>query len=92
MRLKCPHCRHQAVVRKSKMITPLIGEAKYQCSNVECGHNFNAMFEITATISPSAMPNPSIVLEMSPRAKELAKARQFPAVEILRNKAKETAQ
>ena len=43
------------------------GIATYQCSNVECGHTFKAGFEIIATISPSAMPNPAIVLPMVPR-------------------------
>jgi hypothetical protein len=48
-------------------MSPLCGIATYQCSNVDCGHTFKAGFEIIATISPSAMPNPAIVLPMVPR-------------------------
>lgn len=62
MRLYCPHCGHYAVVRTSRRMSPLTGVASYQCRNVNCGHTFKAAFEIIATISPSATPDPAIVL------------------------------
>ena len=62
MRLICPHCGSRASTRTSTRMSPLCGIATYQCSNVECGHTFKAAFEIVGTISPSAMPNPAIVL------------------------------
>lgn len=67
MRLICPHCGSRASTRTSTRMSPLCGIATYQCSNVECGHTFKAGFEIIATISPSAMPNPAIMLPMVPR-------------------------
>lgn len=73
MRLKCPHCGYPSNVRTSRPMSPLTGVARYQCSNIECGHCFKAMFEITETLSPSAMPNPAIVLPVfNARAKEIA--------------------
>lgn len=62
MKLYCPHCSSYAVVRTSRRMSPLTGVASYQCRNVNCGHTFKAAFEIIATISPSALPNPAIVL------------------------------
>lgn len=67
MRLICPHCGHSSAVRTSRRMSPLTGIASYQCRNVDCGHTFKAAFEIIATISPSAMPNPAIVLPISKR-------------------------
>lgn len=73
MRLKCPHCNARANIRTSRDMGPLSGSARYQCSNVECGHTFKVLFEITETLSPSAMPNPSVVLPLFQRkAKEAA--------------------
>lgn len=73
MRLKCPHCRARANVRTSRDMGLLSGMARYQCSNIECGHTFKALFEITETLSPSAMPNPAVVLPVLNRqAKEIA--------------------
>jgi transposase-like protein len=73
MRLKCPHCHAHSNVRTSQMMSTLTGVARYQCSNVDCGHTFKAMFEITETLSPSAMANPTIVLPVfNQRAKEPA--------------------
>ncbi|MBV7413586.1 ogr/Delta-like zinc finger family protein [Aeromonas sp. sif2433] len=65
MRLICPHCGHSSAVRTSRRMSPLTGVASYQCRNVDCGHTFKAAFEIIATISPSALPNPAIVLPIS---------------------------
>ena len=62
MRLICPHCGCHANTRTSTKMSPLTGHAYYACSNVDCGHTFKAAFEIVGTISPSAMPNPAIVL------------------------------
>lgn len=62
MRLICPHCGARASTRSSTRMSVLTGHAFYACSNVDCGHTFKAAFEIVGTISPSAMPNPAIVL------------------------------
>ena len=62
MRLICPHCGCYSTTRSSTKMSPLTGHAFYAWSNVDCGHTFKAAFEIVGTISPSAMPNPAIVL------------------------------
>ena len=62
MRLICPHCGARASTRASTRMSALTGHAYYACSNIDCGHTFKAAFEIVGTISPSALPNPAIVL------------------------------
>lgn len=62
----CPHCRSRARARTSREETPLVREARFQCSNVECGHTFVVKLEITSTIAPSQMPNPDIILPITP--------------------------
>ena len=62
IRTKCPHCRAQAKVRSSKVITPLYKELRFQCSDMECGHTFVASLTIDRTIVASARPNPTIRL------------------------------
>lgn len=46
-------------------MTLLTKESIYQCSNPECGHSFVALTEIVRTLSPSAMPDPSVNLPLS---------------------------
>jgi len=66
MCLQCPHCGHDAIVRTSRRLSPLLREVYYQCSNVVCGHTFKANLEIIKTLSPSSMPNPAIAAQLSP--------------------------
>lgn len=88
MRLKCPHCNTLASARTSYRLSPLTGHVYYQCSNLDCGHTFKAGFEIVGTITPSAMPNPAIVLPMlkgvGKNYQPLSTTRPFAQVDSLR--------
>lgn len=65
MRMTCPHCLENAYTRTSFPMTNLTRETIFVCKNVQCGHVFSALTEISKTISPSAIPNPAVVLPMS---------------------------
>lgn len=65
MRLTCPHCMEHAYTRTSYPMTNLTRESIFVCKNVQCGHVFSALTEITKTISPSAIPNSAVQLPMS---------------------------
>lgn len=66
--LICAHCRAKVRIRTSIGEHLLLRTAYLQCTNEACGATFRAAFEITHTLSPSAMPNPSIQLPMAPSA------------------------
>lgn len=65
MRLQCPHCEHPCVIRTSEQMSKLTRQSVYCCVNPECGHTFVANTEIVRTLSPSATPDPSVVLPLS---------------------------
>ena len=62
---RCPHCRTKSQVRTSRDLNVLMRELIYACLNHECGHTFAAYLEVARTLSPSAMPDPSVYLPMS---------------------------
>lgn len=64
-RMACPHCEAQAEIRTSRLLSNTMRELIYVCTNVECGHTFVAMTEIVRTLSPSATPNPKVLLPLS---------------------------
>lgn len=64
-RMACPHCKADSVIRTSWVMTALMRETTYACSNPECGHTFIALTEIVRTLSPSATPDPAINLPLS---------------------------
>lgn len=65
--IKCPHCKSKAATRTSREITPVYRELYLQCSNIDCGHTYKAALSVVATVSPSAMPDPRIVIPMAPK-------------------------
>lgn len=67
--MKCPHCRAKSCIRSSEEITNLTRKQYYQCSNIFCGHTFTAMQSISETIVPSAIPDPSVKIPLSPNSK-----------------------
>lgn len=67
MRVKCPHCRYYGCVRDSEEMSDITGMAIYRCDNDDCGHVYEVGFEVIATISPSAMPNPAVTLPIRKR-------------------------
>ena len=67
--MPCPHCQATTLrIRSSQQNHPLLKKIWLQCPNLMCGFTCGGHIEITHTISPSAMPNPSIHL---PTLKEL---------------------
>lgn len=61
--VSCPHCKGKATIRGSREIAPLMRDIYYRCrDDLSCGHVFVAQLVISHTITPSARPNPSIVL------------------------------
>ena len=64
-RMACPHCGFDSVIRTSWVMTKLMRETTYQCTNPECGHTFAALTEIVRTLSPSATPDPTVNIPLS---------------------------
>lgn len=67
---RCPHCRTRATARTSREMSPTFREVTYQCNNVECGHTYVVNMEFARTLSPSAMPDPTLQLPVSPHVRE----------------------
>ena len=80
MRMMCPHCQEHAYTRTSLQLTSTSRETIFQCRNFECGHVFSAVTEINRTISPSAIPNPAVVLPMSTHIKRKLLQTQLDAM------------
>ena len=72
MRMRCPHCKSWANVRNSVEVTPLLRELFLICKNAACGHTFAAATEINRTLSPSATPDPAILIPLSPHVRRRA--------------------
>lgn len=68
-RRTCPHCQHPVRARTSKRLSPLSIQTYYQCSNLLCGCTFVGLEEMVYALSPSAIPNPKVVLPLrNPKA------------------------
>ena len=80
MRMMCPHCKQNAYTRHSGQMTITSRESIFQCRNFECGHVFSAVTEINRTISPSATPDPAVVLPMSTHIKRALLQQQLQAM------------
>ena len=65
MRLRCPHCKSLGVVRTSERMSDTVSYLYVKCSNAECGHTWRSSAAAKVTISPSARPNPRVVLPFS---------------------------
>ncbi|MGE5563145.1 MAG: ogr/Delta-like zinc finger family protein [Bacillota bacterium] len=70
--LDCPHCEANAIVRSSRMITPLYKHCNMQCTNFECGHTFAVAVEFLHTISPSACARAELHLPTAPPRRRAA--------------------
>ncbi len=65
----CAHCKSPAKHCASRWLDEFtLREIRYTCSNPECGHTYIAYLETVSTISPSAIPNPKVVLPLSKRS------------------------
>lgn len=66
--LVCGHCRSKVRIRTSSGEHVHLRTAYLQCTNEACGATYRAVFEVTHTLSPSSMPNPSMDLPLAPAA------------------------
>ncbi len=67
-KLVCPHCQQPMRIRSSKGLHPLMRELYLQCSSEACGWTGSGSMEVTHTLSPAAIPNPTIQLPDAPAA------------------------
>ncbi len=67
--MHCPHCRSVSIARSSNVLTVTSRDLFYQCSNVHCGHTFRAVLEVNCTLSPSATPDPRVIIPISKHVK-----------------------
>ena len=65
MRFRCPHCGTRSTVRTSEHMSPTVTWLYVQCRNLECGHTWRVDAEASVTISPSAIPNPTVKMALS---------------------------
>lgn len=63
--ITCPHCNMRALQRRTVVMSPLVREKVYRCTNDECGHVFITIEEIQRTVVPPRVLNPSINLPLS---------------------------
>lgn len=75
--MHCPHCRSVSIARSSNVLTVTSRDLFYQCSNVHCGHTFRAVLEVNCTISPSAMPDPMVIIPMSKHVRRVLLGEQL---------------
>jgi len=80
MKMMCPHCKQSAYTRHSGQLTNTSRETIFYCRNYECGHVFSAVTEINRTISPSATPDPTVVLPLSSHIKRALLQQQLQAM------------
>ncbi|MEM5451874.1 MULTISPECIES: ogr/Delta-like zinc finger family protein [Paraburkholderia] len=76
---RCPHCRTRATARSSREMSLTFREVTYQCNSPECGHTYVVNMEFARTLSPSATPNLTLNLPLSPHVRErLAQQLELP--------------
>lgn len=80
MRMVCPHCKSWARCRDSLQLTATARQSMHQCMNVECGHTFVVVSTINHTLSPSAMPDPRVILPLSSHIRRPLLAQQIAAM------------
>jgi len=66
--MKCPHCKALSELHEFLESSPLLHAIRYRCTDIECGHTFEAKLEISRTLSPSGKPNPAVHIPMSDRS------------------------
>lgn len=75
----CPHCGARTFIRNSERLSRTLREVTYQCKDVECGHTFVANVEAVRTLSPSAKPDPAVMLPIS----DIVRQRMQQQLELL---------
>jgi hypothetical protein len=67
---RCPHCRARSTARSSRDMSITFREVTFACTNPECGHTYVVNMEFARTLSPSATPDLSLNLPLSPHVRE----------------------
>ncbi|WP_092006205.1 ogr/Delta-like zinc finger family protein [Paraburkholderia lycopersici] len=68
--LRCPHCNGRATARTSRELSRTMREIVFMCEDPECAHSYVAQLEAVRTLSPSAKPDPAVLLPISPHVRE----------------------
>ena len=61
----CPHCLSVLTVRRTKVMSALVREKTYRCSNLECGFVGIAVEEMQRTVVPPRTARPGVDLPLS---------------------------
>jgi len=64
--LRCPHCKGPMHIRTSRLLSAYYRQAHVACLDPECGATYGVAHEITHQISPSAKPDPTVMIRSSP--------------------------
>ncbi|MWN89852.1 transcriptional regulator [Gilliamella sp. Pra-s65] len=70
--MRCPHCRSKTIIRTSEEISPITRKQYRQCTNIYCCHSFVVLQSISATIVPSAMPDPNVKIPLTTKNHQAA--------------------
>lgn len=62
----CPHCEADAHIQKTRQLSKTFREITCHCTNENCGCTFIASIEPIRILSPSANPDPTVRIPMSP--------------------------
>lgn len=65
MRVTCPHCKQDAIIRDSEEVTASTREYRVICGNPYCGHTWVAHFSAVRTLAPSMTPDPKVYIPLS---------------------------
>lgn len=65
----CMHCESKMNTRSSRSISKTLREVIYVCTDPTCGFSCVSNLEIVRTLSPSAMPDPEVILPYTPKVR-----------------------
>jgi hypothetical protein len=66
-RHKCPHCKGEAIIYTSHVITELVTEEYVQCVDLACDFKFVVSVGVVRALSPSLAPDPAISIPLIAR-------------------------
>lgn len=76
LKIECPECGANAVIRKTNRKHRKIADVYCACSDVECGHTFVMNLTFSHTLSPSAKTGDkllqTVIENLSPQQKQMA--------------------
>ncbi|WP_081078605.1 ogr/Delta-like zinc finger family protein [Burkholderia stagnalis] len=63
--MACPHCKSGVKVHDVQKESELRAVYRYRCTDIECGHTFEATLTAVRTVKASAKPSASVQLPLS---------------------------